>query len=244
MDGWIVNLGHGRYLEVLDLQRKLVDLRQKNSVPDILLIVEHEPVITLGRREKTTNILSTSVELASEGIKVHPVERGGDVTYHGPGQLVLYPIVHLTQRSLSVRSFVYLLEETIIQVLADFGIRAGRNPQHRGVWVSHLKVAALGVAIRRWVSFHGIALNVSPDMDHFCHINPCELKSEQVTSMAKLLGENPSMEQVIKKVVDRFVELFPGKWRDISPNEVFGSIQIKDETVRKEANPVPTILSK
>jgi len=244
MDGWIVNLGHGRYLEVLDLQRKLVDLRQKNSVPDILLIVEHEPVITLGRREKTTNILSTSVELASEGIKVHPVERGGDVTYHGPGQLVLYPIVHLTQRSLSVRSFVYLLEETIIQVLADFGIRAGRNPQHRGVWVSHLKVAALGVAIRRWVSFHGIALNVSPDMDHFCHINPCELKSEQVTSMAKLLGENPSMEEVIKKVVDRFVELFPGKWRDISPNEVFGSIQIKDETVRKEANPVPTILSK
>ena len=243
-DGWIANLGRARYLEVLDLQRRLVELRQENSAPDVLLLVEHEPVITLGRRGNRTNILSTSAALASEGIHVHPVERGGDATYHGPGQLVVYPIVDLSQRDLSIRRYVDLLEETIIQVLADFGIQAGRDPLHRGVWVSHLKVAALGVAIRRWVSFHGFALNVSPNMDHFCHINPCELKSEQVTSMAKLLGENPSMEGVVQKVVGRFVELFPGKWFEISPNEVFGSIQIKDETVRTEANPGPTILSK
>jgi lipoate-protein ligase B len=188
--------------------------------------------------------LSSSERLASQGIRVHQVERGGDVTYHGPGQLVVYPIVHLTQRELSVRMFVDLLEETMILVLADFGIQAGREPEHRGVWVGDLKVAALGVAIRRWVSFHGIALNVSPNMDHFCHINPCELKSEQVTSMAKLLGETPNMEEVTQKVEGRFVELFPGKWRKISPNELFGSIQIKDETVRTEANPGPTILSK
>ena len=243
-DGWIVNLGQAKYLEVLDLQRRLVELRQENLVVDTLLLVEHEPVITLGRRGNRANILSTSVELASEGIQLHQVERGGGVTYHGPGQLVVYPIVHLTQRNLSLRRFVDLLEETIIQALADFGIQADRDPQHRGVWVSHLKVAALGVAIRRWVSFHGIALNVSPKMDHFCHINPCELRSEQVTSMAKLLGETPSMGEVVQKVVGRFVELFPGKWFEISPNEVFGSIQIKDETVRTEANPGPTILSK
>jgi lipoate-protein ligase B len=243
-DGWIVNLGRARYLEVLDLQRRLVELRQGNLVPDSLLLVEHEPVITLGRRGNRTNILSTSAELASEGIQVHPVERGGDVTYHGPGQLVVYPIVHLSQRDLSVRRYVDLLEETIIRVMADFGIQAGRDPLHRGVWVSHLKVAALGVAIRRWVSFHGFALNVSPNMEHFCHIKPCELSSEQVTSMANLLGETPSMEEVVQKVVGRFVELFPGKWGEISPNEVFGSIQIKDETVRTEVNPGPTILSK
>jgi lipoyl(octanoyl) transferase len=243
-DGWIVKFGQARYLEVLDLQRRLVELRQGNLVVDTLLLAEHEPVITLGRRGNRANILSTSAELSSEGIQVHPVERGGDVTYHGPGQLVVYPIVHLTQRNLSLRRFVYLLEEAIIQVLADFGIQAGRNPQHRGVWISHQKVAALGVAIRRWVSFHGIALNVSPKMEHFCHINPCELRSEQVTSMAKLLGETPSMEEVIQKFVGRFVELFPGKWREISPNELFGSIQIKDATVRTEANPGPTILSK
>jgi lipoyl(octanoyl) transferase len=242
--GWIVNLGRARYLEVLDLQRRLVELRQGNFVPDTLLLVEHEPVITLGRRGNRSNIMSPSAVLASEGIQIHLVERGGDVTYHGPGQLVVYPVVHLTQRDLSLRKFVYLLEETIIRVLAEFDIQAGRNLQHRGVWVSHLKVAALGVAIRRWVSFHGIALNVSPNMDHFCHINPCELKSEQVTSMAKLLGETPNMEEVTQKVEGRFVELFPGKWRKISPNELFGSIQIKDETVRTEANPGPTILSK
>ena len=243
-DGWIVNLGHGRYLEVLDLQRRLIELRRGNLVPDTLLLVEHEPVITLGRRGNRGNILSPLAELDSEGIQVHPVERGGDVTYHGPGQLVVYPIVHLSQRDLSVRRYVDLLEETIIQVMADFGIQAGRDPLHRGVWVSHLKVAALGVAIRRWVSFHGFALNVSPNMDHFCHIKPCELSSEQVTSMANLLGETPSMEEVVQKVVGRFVELFPGKWDEISLNEVFGSIQIKDETVRTEANPGPTILSK
>ena len=231
-DGWIVNLGRGRYLEVLDLQRRLVELRQGNFVPDTLLLVEHEPVITSGRRGNRSNILSPSAELASDGIQVHSVERGGDVTYHGPGQLVVYPVVHLTQRNLSLRKFVYLLEETIIRVLAEFDIQAGRNLQHRGVWVSHLKVAALGVAIRRWVSFHGIALNVSPNMDHFCHINPCELRSEQVTSMAKLLGETPSMEKVVQKVVVRFVELFPGKWREISPTELFTGVQMENANAR------------
>ena len=229
-DGWIVKLGQAGYLEVLDLQRRLVELRQGDFVPDTLLLVEHEPVITLGRRGSRANILSTSAELASEGIQVHHVERGGDVTYHGPGQLVVYPIVHLTERNLSLRRFVDLLEESIIQVLADFGIQAGRNPEHRGVWVSDRKVAALGVAIRRWVSFHGIALNVSPTMDHFCHINPCELRSEQITSMAELLGETPSMEGVIKKVVASFVEHFPGKWHEISSNEMLTQVQMEKVT--------------
>ena len=237
-DGWIVKLGQAGYLEVLDLQRRLVELRQGDFVPDTLLLVEHEPVITLGRRGSRANILSTSAELASEGIQVHHVERGGDVTYHGPGQLVVYPIVHLTERDLSLRRFVDLLEESIIQVLADFGIQAGRNPEHRGVWVSDRKVAALGVAIRRWVSFHGIALNVSPNMDHFCHINPCELRSEQVTSMAELLGETPSMEGVIKKVVDRFVEHFPGKWHEISPAQLFEGSEIKRNLAQVR---VPTV---
>jgi len=243
-DGWIVNLGRARYLEVLDLQRRLVELRQGNSVPDVLLLVEHEPVITLGRRGNRDNILSTSVALASEGIHVHPVERGGDVTYHGPGQLVVYPIVHLTQRNLSVRRFVDLLEETIIQVLADFGIQAGREPQHRGVWVSHQKVAALGVAIRRWVSFHGIALNVSPNMNHFCHINPCELKSEQVTSMAKLLGKKPALEEVAQKVVDKFVDFFPGKWREISPDQVFTGVQMENAKARAVVGSATAIIPK
>jgi lipoate-protein ligase B len=243
-EGWLVDLGQAKYLEVLDLQRKLVDLREKNSIPDTLLLVEHESVITLGRRGSMDNILSKAEELRSQGIHIQRVERGGDVTYHGPGQLVVYPIVHLTQRNLSVRGFVDLLEETLIKALADFGIQAGRNPEHRGVWVSHLKVAALGVAIRRWVSFHGIALNVSPNMDHFCHINPCELRSDQVTSMAELLGESPGMKEVAQKIVGRFIELFPGKWHEISATELFTEVRKETVCARAGINPAPTILSK
>ena len=236
-EGWLVDLGQAKYLGVLDFQRKLVDLRQKNSVPDTLLLVEHESVITLGRRGSMDNILSNAEELESQGIHIRRVERGGDVTYHGPGQLVVYPIVHLTKRNLSIRRFVDLLEEVLIKALADFGIHAGRDPQHRGVWVSDRKVAALGVAIRRWVSFHGIALNVSPNMDHFCHINPCALRSDQVTSMSELLGESPSMTEVAQTVAAKFIELFPGKWREISPTEVCRNIKTQDETVQVETSP-------
>ena len=219
--GWLVNLGHANYLEVLDLQRQLVKHRQEQRIPDTLLLVEHEPVLTLGRRGSTSNILSSAAQLASQGINVHQVERGGDVTYHGPGQLVGYAVIDLAERSIGVRQFVDLLEETIILTLADFDIRAGRQSQHRGVWVEDRKIAALGVAIKRWVSFHGFALNVSPNLDHYCHINPCELHHEQVTSMARLLGKPPAMAVVIQKLVSRFAQLFPGEWHEVLPAEIF-----------------------
>ena len=225
----MISLGHTKYLEVLDLQRELVKLRQRHRIPDTLLLVEHEPVITLGRRGNTANILSTVEDLVSQGIQIRQTERGGDVTYHGPGQLVAYPIIHLTQREISIRTYVHMLEETIILTLDDFDIRAGREPQHRGVWVGDLKVAALGVAIRRWVTFHGFALNVSPNLDHYCHINPCELGHEQVTSMASLLGEPVSMAEVTKKLLSNFIELFPGEWRTLSPDELLREIEIDDE---------------
>jgi lipoyl(octanoyl) transferase len=217
--GWLVNLGRAEYLEVLDLQRTLAQLRHENQVVDTLLVVEHEPVITLGRRGNTSNILSSPEELSHLGIQVHQVERGGDVTYHGPGQVVVYPIIHLSQRDLSLRPFVHLLEETVIETLADFAIEGSRDQQHRGVWVSGLKVAALGVAIRRWVSFHGFALNVSPDLTHYCHINPCALRPEQVTSMESILKKRVGMEEVRQKLVQRFIELFPGYWCEVSVSE-------------------------
>ena len=242
--GWLVNLGHANYLEVLDLQRQLVKHRQEQRIPDTLLLVEHEPVITLGRRGSTSNILSSAAQLASQGINVHQVERGGDVTYHGPGQLVGYAVIDLAERSIGVRQFVDLLEETIILTLADFDIRAGRQSQHRGVWVEDRKIAALGVAIKRWVSFHGFALNVSPNLDHYCHINPCELHHEQVTSMARLLGKPPAMAVVIQKLVSRFAQLFPGEWHEVLPNEVLRKIEAEDEPARGVVNPAPTMLAK
>ena len=241
-DGWLVNLGQAKYREVLDLQRRLVKLRQEGKVPDVLLLVEHEPVITLGRRGNTANILSTDEELVSQGIQIHQTERGGDVTYHGPGQLVAYPIIHLTQREISIHTYVHMLEETIILTLDDFDIGGGREPQHRGVWVGDRKVAALGVAIRRWVTFHGFALNVSPNLDHYCHINPCELGHEQVTSMASLLGEPVSMAEVTRKVLGNFVEVFPGEWHEITPTEAFTGVQIEDANARAGINPAPTMI--
>jgi lipoyl(octanoyl) transferase len=236
--GWLVDLGHARYLEVLDLQRSLAQLRHQNLVPDILLLVEHEPLITLGRRAKMANILSSPEELASQGIRVYRVERGGDVTYHGPGQLVAYPIVHLTQRELSIRGFVDLLEETLILVLADFGIKAGRDPQHRGVWVDGLKVAALGIAVRRWVSFHGFALNISPNLEHFSHLNPCDLSHAQVTSMADLLGEIPNMTAVRESLKKRFTELFSGDWLNLGPTELAQRITAFPTTGIRDQKPV------
>ena len=234
-DGWLVHLGQTKYLEVLDLQHQLVKLRQEGEVPDVLLLVEHEPVITLGRRGSTANILSTAEELVSQGIQIHQVERGGDVTYHGPGQLVAYPIIHLTQREISIRTYVHILEEIIIQTLDDFDIRAGRVPQHRGVWVRNLKVAALGVAIRRWVSFHGFALNVSPNLDHYCHIKPCELGHELVTSMASLLGKKVTMAEVTKKLLSKFIELFPGEWQTLTADELLRDINIHEGTYQNRS---------
>ena len=232
-DGWIVNLGHSGYLEVLNLQRVLVKLRQDRSIPDTLLLVEHEPVITLGRCGSTSNILSSPEQLAFQGIEVYQVERGGDVTYHGPGQLVAYPLIDLAERSIGVRQFVDLLEETIILTLTDFDLGAGRKSQHRGVWVKDRKIAALGVAIRRWVSFHGVALNVSPSLEHYCHINPCELGHEQVTSMARLLREPVGMAEVARKLQRRFIELFPGKWHTLTADKLLGKIEIDEEIYQR-----------
>jgi lipoate-protein ligase B len=235
-DGWIVKLGRTSYLEVLDLQRTLAQLRHEDQVVDILLVVEHTPVITLGRRGNTSNILASPEELSRLGIPVHRVERGGDVTYHGPGQLVVYPIIHLGQRHLSLRRFVHLLEETVIMTLADFAVEAGRDQQHRGVWVADLKIAALGVAIRRWVSFHGLALNVSPDLNHYDHINPCTLKPELVTSMERILGKRIGMEEVRQKLVHRFIELFPGDWREVSASGFMKRTSIRQ---RRHSTDVP-----
>jgi lipoyl(octanoyl) transferase len=234
-EGWVASLGHARYLEILDLQRELVELRQENKIPDILLLVEHEPVITLGRRGNMANILSTPDEIDLQGIQIHQVERGGDVTYHGPGQLVGYPVINLSQRRLGVRTFVQLLEESIIRALAEFGIRAGRKSQHRGVWVKGQKIAALGVAVRRWVSFHGFALNVSPNLDHYCYIYPCGLKPEQVTSMEVLLGEAPPMVTVCQKLMRRFTELIAGQWRNLSVEELVQQLR-RDEEIYQTAD--------
>jgi lipoyl(octanoyl) transferase len=182
-------LGRVEYGAALAGQRALLEARAAGAVADTLLLLEHPPVFTLGRRGSRADVLVSEAELAARGIAVHETNRGGLVTYHGPGQLVAYPIADIrTLTGGDVVRYVWGLEESAIRVLADLGIVAGRDAQHRGVWVGAAKIAAVGVAISRGVTMHGIALNLQPDLGHFALIHPCGILDRGVTSVAALLG--------------------------------------------------------
>jgi len=199
-------LGTIDYEKALVLQNRLAEARGKGEIPDTLLLLQHPPVVTMGKSGKTQNVLSPQA-LAGKNIKVIFTDRGGDVTYHGPGQLVIYPILNLRAHHLSVPGYVWNLEETAIRLLASYGIAAGRIEKLRGVWVGQEKVAALGVHLSRWISKHGLALNVSTDLDPFTLINPCGT-GRRATSMASLLGKRISMDEVEEKMIRSFAAVF------------------------------------
>lgn len=182
------DLGVIDYLDAMRLQDSLVDARLRDEIPDTLLLLEHSPVITLGRRGSMSDVFVSSEELARRGIEIAQTTRGGLVTYHGPGQLVGYPIVRLRARGLSVPCYVRALELAIISALGDLGIEARIDDGHIGVWTSAGKIAAVGVAQRHGVTLHGFAVNLQPDLSHFGLINPCGIGNLGVTSAAALLG--------------------------------------------------------
>ena len=200
------------YEEALLLQRKtlqkVVDSRKCDcSSPFHLLLLEHDPpVITLSKRpDAVTHLLATPEQLREAGVELSRTDRGGDITYHGPGQLVGYPICDLNELSLRIQGYMRFLEECIIEVLDAFGIEGGRDDCATGVWVDGAKICAMGVRVSKWVSMHGFALNVTTNLDHFDLIVPCGLAGRSVTSMQKLLGEQcPSMEQVKSVVSEIF----------------------------------------
>lgn len=208
----LVNLGLTPYDQALDLQHRLVAARKAGQIGDVLLLLEHPPVITLGRRADTSNVLAAPELLARLGVSVHRVERGGDVTYHGPGQLVGYPILDLRQHRQDVGWYVRSLEETLIRALADFGIQGYRVPGLVGVWVKHQgspgKVAAIGARIEQWVTYHGFALNVDPNMSYFDLIVPCGIEDKAVVSMRQLLGSTPDFDLVRERVAAHFAAVF------------------------------------
>ena len=192
------DLGRMAYGPALDLQQRLVS--QVQSAPEgpaHLLLVEHDPpAITTGRRPCPQQVLVSPEQLARMGIEFHATSRGGTVTYHGPGQLVAYPIVPLASMGWTVRAYVRGLEEAVIRTLAKFDLPAGRAAGMTGVWVGREKIAAIGVAVSRWVTWHGLALNVSTDLRGFNHIIPCGLAGRGVTSMSRCLGREVSVAQV------------------------------------------------
>jgi len=200
------DLGRVGYAEALGLQKELVEKRKRGLICDQLLIVEHPHVITLGRNGQMNNLLASEEVLRRAGIEFHPSDRGGDITYHGPGQVVGYPIFDLREWKRDVVAYVRTLEQVIMDALAEFGIEAGRVPGCTGVWVDGKKVAAIGVHISRWVTSHGFALNHTTDLTYFQYIVPCGL-TKPVTSM-RALGCDASREEVVAALTRSFSNRF------------------------------------
>jgi lipoyl(octanoyl) transferase len=199
-------LGRVAYGEALETQRRIVAARKLGETPDHLLLLEHPHVITLGRNGRMENLLAGDDILERAGISFYPTDRGGDVTYHGPGQLVGYPILDLREWKRDVGAYVRAIEQVIIDTLADYGIPAGRIPKLTGVWVDGRKVAAIGVHISRWVTSHGFALNVNTDLSYFQYIIPCGL-TKPVTSMSQL-GVRSSPAEVGRTLAAHFGRVF------------------------------------
>ena len=228
-DWLLLELPPMEYAKAWDLQCRLVKARSEDTVNhDILLILEHPPVLTLGRQGNREHLLVTETFLQSKGISLFHVERGGDVTYHGPGQLVCYPVVNLRATGWKIAKFVETLEEIMIRTARDWGIDAQRSSVNRGVWVGKRKLGSIGIAIRRGVSFHGLALNVNTSLEPFSWIDPCGLEGVLMTSMEQLLGMKIPMEDVRKSLKAHIQKLFNVKFQSIDLEEIKTLYRLSD----------------
>tara|TARA_B100001750_G_scaffold2260_1_gene1871 strand:+ start:533 stop:1201 length:669 start_codon:yes stop_codon:yes gene_type:complete len=200
----ILDLGLSPFKEVWDLQKELVKKRQNGQIKDTLILAEHEPVYTLGKNANENHILQNS----PRDVKTYQIERGGDVTFHGPGQLVGYPIMDLHNYNKSISCYMRSLEQLIIDTLAEFRVTAERKDGLTGVWVGDEKIAALGVRVTRWITMHGFALNVSPDLTYYSGIIPCGIFEYGVTSMAKQLTDEVAVDSVKQVLIEKFMNQF------------------------------------
>ena len=202
------NLHLVTYENGMKLQQKLVELRQREEISDQLLLLEHPAVITLGRGGDASNLLAPPQLLAEQRVRFFETTRGGDITYHGPGQIVGYPILHLGEGNRDVRKYVTKLEEVLIRTVAEYGITAERIEGKRGIWVGSNKIAAIGVRIARWVTSHGWALNVSTNLEHFRLITPCGIQGMGVTSIERETGRSVPLSEVRQVLASKFAEIF------------------------------------
>ena len=202
----ILDLGLSDYNDTWKLQKKLQSKRILGEIEDHLLLVEHPPVFTLGKNASKQHIINNS-----EDVSIIQTDRGGNITFHGPGQLVGYPILDLNHYKRSITWYMRELEQLVIDVLSEYDIKASRKKGLTGTWVKDKKIAALGVRISKWVTMHGFSLNINPDLNFYKHIIPCGIKKYGVTSMAKIMGnEVPSMEEIKTKMKKRFIKNFAG----------------------------------
>jgi len=199
----VIDLERREYGEVWKLQQELVAQRQRDEIADTLVLVEHSEVITLGRRQSSQGNV-----VAPGDIPIFEIERGGDVTYHGPGQLVGYPIFKLDGDERDLHAYLRNIEEALIGVCADVGLAGARKAGWTGVWIGERKVASIGIAVRRWVTMHGFALNVATDLARFAAINPCGLDATMMTSLARERGHDVTLAQIAPLVIARFSSVF------------------------------------
>jgi len=206
-DCWLIDLGLIAYAPACDLQHRAIEARKAGAIPDVLFLCEHPHVITLGRNGKLENLRATDRVLRQMSVEFHPTDRGGDITYHGPGQLVGYPILNLAAIRRDIGWYMRMLEEAMIRTSAEFGVTAVREPGKTGIWVDQPaaaapeKLAALGVHLSRWVTSHGLAYNVSTDLRYFGLIVPCGISERQATSLEKLLGRTIAVSSVADPLV-------------------------------------------
>lgn len=225
----LCNLGLLEYQVAYDLQTRLVDHRRNQAEGhDIFLVVEHPSVYTLGRRGGREFLMVPESFLAEKNIAIVPIERGGVITYHGPGQLVLYPIIHLKQAGISVAEYVSKLEELMISLAAEVGVEAGRYERNHGVWVGNNKLGSIGIAIRHGVSFHGLALNVNLSLEPFDWINPCGLTGVRMTSLSRETGEDIPLSRIVENVQKHLEIIFPYSFTEISPERLLRSEEVRN----------------
>jgi lipoyl(octanoyl) transferase len=226
----VVHLGRTPFRECWDLQRRLLEGRMADRIADTLLLTEHPPVYTIGRTGKREHMLLTAQELRDQHVDFLPVERGGSVTFHGPGQLVAYPILHLLRTHPDLHWYVRSLESVVLGVLAHFDITGERHPRYTGVWVGNKKVCAIGIHTRGWVTMHGFALNVATDLTAFDRIVPCGIREKSVTSMSALLNTQVSVVDVEPVCIEEFCRVFSYDPMFLSPGGLAVDIVDRDRT--------------
>ena len=204
----VYQLGLIEYDDAYHLQRKLLLERLDGQIADTLLLLEHPPTITVGKSGKLENVLASQAQLDEKGVSLVFTDRGGDVTYHGPGQIVGYPIFDLRERGRDAHQFVNNLEEVLIRTLSGFSLKSSRDENHAGVWVRDEEIAAIGLSIRKWITMHGFALNVNTDLTQFSLINPCGFTNRKATSMAQLLGQDTPVATVTERLLAHLTEIF------------------------------------
>lgn len=222
----VCRAGQMEYARAWTWQQRLQELRRQQAVPDLLLLVEHPPTYTCGRATRPEHLPGDAEALARRGSAVFSIERGGSVTYHGPGQLVGYPILALRPPDRDVHRYIRRLEEVLIRALGGFGLRARARPGLTGVWIGGRKIAAIGIHVRHWVTMHGFALNVNPELSYFGGIRPCGLDSGMVTSMAELLPSPPALEEAGSQVVSCFAAVFGCEWEEVGAEELSARVSV------------------